>query len=248
MGERNTQADDFLLRSPIYRALLKQGVSFRALNNTVIAASYGKKDAAVGQLGLADLSPLPRVGFRGPRTLDWVGSQLLQVPERNGVAVTQNDGSLLARLTDGEVLILDSVDGRTATCTKLSEAHAQEAPKGCYLAPRHASHAWFLVMGEQASQMFAKLCALDLRSGSFPIDSVAQTVVARVGSFIIRTSIGSFPAFHLLVDVSLAEYVWNCLLDAKTEFNGTLVGYDELIRICSKPQAQGGKMREENDS
>ncbi len=244
MGERGTQADGFLFRSPIYRALVEQGAKFRALDNTVIAASYGKKDAAVGQLGLADLSPLSRVGFRGRKTLDWVGSQLLQVPDRNGITATQNDGSLLARLTDGEVLVLDAVDGRTATCTKLGEAHAQEVPKECYFVPRHASHAWFLVMGEQASQMFAKLCALDLRSESFPIASVAQTVVARVGSFIIRASIGNFPAFHLLVDVSLAEYVWNCLMDAKTEFNGTLVGYDELIHICGMPQ--GGKMGEGN--
>ncbi len=237
MNEGNVQAGDFLSRSPIYRALLAQGARFRALGNTAIAASYGGKKATAArreQLGLADLSPLSRVGFKGRGVLDWLRKQRLQVPDRNGTVATQSDGSLLARLTDGEMLVLEALDGRAGACEALSEEHAREMPQECYFVPRHASHAWFLVSGKRASEMFAKLCALDLRSRNFPIASVAQTVIAGVSGFIIRAGIGSCPAFHLLVDVSLAEYVWSCLLDAKAEFNGALVGYDDLIGMCAE--------------
>jgi sarcosine oxidase subunit gamma len=98
-----------------------------------------------------------------------------------------------------------------------------ETPRGFPL-PRRDSHAWFLVSGGAAAAMFAKLCGVDLRPEKFPDLSVAQTSVARISAIVIRDDREGTLAYHLLTDSASAEYLWDCLLDAMTEFEGRPVG------------------------
>ncbi len=39
------------------------------------------------------------------------------------------------------------------------------------------------------------------------------------------------PLYHLLADCAAAKFLWDCLLDAMTEFNGEPVGLTALRRL-----------------
>jgi sarcosine oxidase subunit gamma len=100
------------------------------------------------------------------------------------------------------------------------------------MVPRRESHAWFRIIGTAAPEMFAKLCAVDLRPAKFPGDAIAQTSVARLNGIVIRDDLAQIPAYHLLADSASAEYLWRVLLDAMAEFDGVPVGCDALIAIA----------------
>ncbi len=57
--------DDFLSRSFVYRKLVKRGATFETLGNAAVARDFGDPPGeaeTARRLGLADLSPLPRLG------------------------------------------------------------------------------------------------------------------------------------------------------------------------------------------
>ena len=233
MANDFVQPTDLPVRSPIYRALLVAGARFRAVGNGAIVADYGRGDEAgrLKNLGLVDLSPLPRIGFKGTGTIAWARSRELSVPQRNNRSRTQGDGSLVVRLTDGEILVLGNPKQPGEVCAALERTCLTDAPENCYPVPRGASHAWLLVGGRHAGAMFAKLCALDLCTGKFPDGHAAQVIVARIGAIVVRDDIGGVPAFHLLADCASTDYLWRCLKDAAREFNGEAVGYDALAAL-----------------
>lgn len=222
----------FPRRSFVYRQLIKAGPSFEPLSDSAVALDFGHPDAeaeAARRLGLADLSPLPRAGFKGAGTVEWLEGKKLAVPAESNRALRQKNGALAARLAPAEVLILgglgSTVGGLPVT---LNAAWAAEplppaVPRG-YPVPRQDSHAWFLIAGERAAAMFAKLCAVDLRPGKFDDLAIAQTSVARLSAIVIRDDRGATPAYHLLADSASAPYLWDVLLDAMAEFDGRLMG------------------------
>ena len=69
---------------------------------------------------------------------------------------------------------------------------------------------------------------VNLRPHKFANWAVAQTSIVRMNGIVIRDDIGDASAYHLLADSASADYLWNCLLDAMTEFGGgpsVLPGY-----------------------
>jgi sarcosine oxidase subunit gamma len=175
-------------------------------------------------LTLADLSALARWGLKGRGVRAFLGGIGAALPAASNVSARQDDGSLIAQLSPAEVLVLPSL--RTGQ-SQTGEAIARIPDDGagdCYPAPRADSHAWFLLRGERTPQMFAKLCGVDLALDQFANFRVAQTSVARLSAIVIRNSIAGRPAFSLLADSASAQYLWDCLLDAMTEFAGTVSG------------------------
>ena len=232
MASDFVQPNNFSVRSPIYRALLTEGARFRAIGDAAVAVDYGRDDEVerLKNLGLIDLSPLPRIGFKGADTLAWARGRGLAIPEENNRAQMQADGSLITRLTNNEILIIENLKQPGSVCAALEQACLSDAPANCHPVPRGYSHAWLLVGGRDASAMFAKLCALNLHPDKFSNGNAAQVIVARISAIVIRGDIdgGATPAFHLLTDNASADYLWRCLKDAAQEFNGTAVGYDAL--------------------
>jgi len=90
---------------------------------------------------------------------------------------------------------------------------------------------WLRISGEQALAMFAKMCAVDLRAPQFENLQITQTNVARLSTIILRNDAGSLPSFDLLTDSASVVYLWDCLMDAMAEFDGTAVGLDALRAV-----------------
>jgi sarcosine oxidase subunit gamma len=233
------QPIDAVRRSFVYRRLTAAGASFAERAGAAVARDFGdpaREAETARRLGLADLSPLPRTGFKGPGTAEWLAGQGLVVPAEINRAAPQDGGGLAVRLAPGEVLVLAPLDGSDSLTARLDRAWAAELvpperPRG-FPVPRADSHAWFRVVGSQAAALFAKLCAVDLRPQKFDDLAVAQTSVARLSAVVIRDDLGPGTpanlAFHLLFDSASAAYCWDCLVDAMAEFDGTPVGLSAL--------------------
>ncbi len=217
-------------RSFVNRKLEAAGANLFNVDGAAVAADFGdpaREAAAARRLGLADLSPLPRAGFKGAGGADWLAGQGVAVPEECNEARRQADGALVARLGPNEVLLLGGLDGSGALMARLAQAWAAETPgppRG-YPVPRQDSHAWFLVTGEHAAAMFAKLCAVDLRPEHFAKGRIAQTSVAQISAIVLRDDLAGVPAYHLLANSAAAEYLWDRLIEAMAEFDGRPVGW-----------------------
>ena len=225
---------NFHIRSPHYRILRAEGAQFSQYGAAAIAANFGNVEqeiAGAKHLGLADLTTLPRTGFKGIDAINWVRSQNFSIKEENNKAYMQENGLLIARLADTEVLVLNNLWEANDQCALLESKFNQEHPTRCYSVPRKDASAWLLITGEHVSEMFAKICGVDLRLEKFSNCSIAQTSIARINGIIIRNDINSTPAFHLIFDSASTDYMWTCLKDSFTEFKGTCVGYTAISQL-----------------
>ncbi len=218
----------FPYRSPLWRRLQALGPPrWTPLADAAVAASL-RDGEALGALALADLSPLPRLGFKGRDTIRAVrerGVVAEPVPNR---AFRQPDGGLCLVLGPGEVFLLGPLSGDGARLTDLERAWPDGSGARVYPLPRRHSHAWVAVAGTRAPDLFAKLCAVDLRPAKFADLSVAQTSVARLNAVLARADLGAVPVFHLLADSAAAVYLFDALVDAGAEFGVAPVGMDVL--------------------
>jgi sarcosine oxidase subunit gamma len=220
-------------RSFVYRKLANLGARYVECNEAATAASFGgtEETAAARNLGLADLSPLRRVGFKGPGAADWLLSQGVSVPEINR-CTAQADGAKLFRLGANDLMITTDLGAIATLPEKLAGAwtaleNPPQSPRG-FPMPRQEGFCWFVLTGRHAAAAMAKICGVDLRPHKFPAGAIAQTSVARLSAVVARDDINGTLAYHLFADSASAEYWWDCLLDAMQEFGGRPVGIDAL--------------------
>jgi sarcosine oxidase subunit gamma len=215
----------FARRSLVYRRLVAAGAMFMEVDGAAVAANFPGRGGLPARLALVDLSPLPRLGFKGPQALPWLREQGAAVPDRNNSARLQPDGALVARLGDTEALVLPDLALRDPLLPRLGTAGLSA---GCYRVPRRDSHAWFILCGDRAVPCLGKLCGLDLRAHATADLDVAQTLVARISAIVVRQNQADVPAFHLLADSASALYLWDALTDAMAEFHGAPAGLQGL--------------------
>ncbi|MEM7358342.1 MAG: sarcosine oxidase [Pseudomonadota bacterium] len=228
-------------RSPLYRQHQAMNAEFFQQGDALLVdhygASLGTEAGQAKSLGVVDLSCVARLGFKGPEASGWIQEQGLVIPELPNQAVETADGTWVARLSANEFMLLDNPANPELTLSALRRRHAHamngEPRPQAYLLERGDSHACLAVTGEQAPDMFAKLCAIDLRGPHFANGSVAQTSVASSNAIVIRADRGNTPVFMLLFDISLAEYQWSCVLDAMQEFGGAPIGLTALQALSS---------------
>ena len=225
---------DFRRRSPIHRKLRAAEAVFGEVAGAALPVRYreGGEEAAARALGLADLSTLPRLGFKGKAVLSQLNSQGLTLEFRPNKAFRQQDGTLAAVLAMTEALLLSPLSGEAPRLENLARSWSIDRADGGYLVPRRDSHFWFLITGRHASTMFAKICGVDLRAKAFENCDVAQTSIARCSAIVIRDDLGETPAYHLLGDSASAGYMWDCLLDAMAEWHGRPVGLNALVDLA----------------
>jgi sarcosine oxidase subunit gamma len=216
----------FARRSFVYRRLVVAQMVFADIGDAGLGERSPSANLAAG-VKLVDLSVVPRWGLKGRDVAAWLGRQGAAMLAADNRAERQRDGSVIARLSPAEVLVLSPVDGRSQLADAIERLPA--AGEGtCYPVPRRDSHCWFVVSGPDSPAMFAKLCGVDLAPDRFPAGQIAQTSVARLTAIVIRNDIANALAFSVLADSASAEYLWDCLIDAMREFAGSVCGADVL--------------------
>ncbi len=221
-----------LRRSFAHVRLQAAGARFEDLGLSSVAVSYataGDEVATAKRMGLADLSPLHRFGFKGAGTCKWLKGKGVEAPAVPNQAAPQKDGGLALRLADEELFLLGSLQPEAGDPAELEQAWRKaRAKERGYPLPRQETHAWFLMTGEASDSMLAKLCGVDLRAGKFANLSIAQTSLARMSAVICRQDMNGTLAYHLLFDSASACYLWDCLIDAMAEFQGGPIGLNAV--------------------
>jgi sarcosine oxidase subunit gamma len=215
----------------IYRILRDAGAEFEVLADAAVAMRYaggGDEVALARRMGLADLSPLSRTGFKGRDTPDWLVTQHVAIPDEPGLARRQGDDALVLRLSADEHVIVSDLHARTELPARLEASWQLSTGRMCYHMPRAESYCWFAITGEYAAAMLAKVCGIDLRVDKFDEGRITQTSLARINAVIVRNDLDTMPAFYVLADSASADYLWPCLVDAMQEFEGGIVGLAAL--------------------
>ena len=174
---------------------------------------------ALQQCVLVDLTEVPRVGFRGQQSADYLQARGFSLPDAPNRAITQADGSYVARLSQTDYLILGSLQDRGERIAD-EEARWELDHSANYLLPREDSHAWLHLSGVSIAEVMAKLCGVDLRPAAFPPGAVAQTSAARINVIVINLGSIGQPAFQILFDRASLAYFKGAVLDAMAEFDG----------------------------
>jgi sarcosine oxidase subunit gamma len=201
--------------------------TWRDLGDAAIADAIGGQTGAP-KLVIADLSPLPRLGFKGRGTLEAMRARGVTLEVTPNRAFRQADGGLCLVLAPGEVILLSNLAGDGAHFDRWLADWRIEDEERTYPLLRRDSHAWLAVAGADAPAMFAKICAVDLRPEKFANLDIAQTSAAKMTAIITRADIGNVITFHVLADSAAALYFSTCLLDAAEEFQGRFVGIKAL--------------------
>jgi sarcosine oxidase subunit gamma len=218
-------------RGQLYRRHCSADVQFEEIAGSAVVSRYTEADDEVGRathLALADLSTLPRIGFKGVRAPSWLEEQGVQRPDYQNRAKRNEDGSLIARLSTTEFLILGDLASNSTLIPMLQNRWSLESTDRVYSLPRGDSHCWFAITGAHAPTTLSKVCGVDLRKHKFGKREIAQTSLARTNAIILRNDFATTPGFFILSDVSLTEYLWDSLLDAMLEFDGSPVGIEAL--------------------
>jgi sarcosine oxidase subunit gamma len=222
-----TDPVSFLRRTPLRRMHEAAGMRWAAIKDAaVVSAGPGKAEAA--SVMIADLSPLPRLGFKGRGTIDAMKRRGVVVEAQPNRAFRQPDGGLCLVLAPGEVILLSGLNGEGSRLDQMLTQWRLEDEERTYPLLRRDSHAWFALAGRDVPAMLAKLCAIDLRPGKFPDLAIAQTSVAKMSAILTRFDTAEGSIYHVLADSAAALYFCSCLLDAAHEFSGCLVGHAAL--------------------
>lgn len=231
MNDRITPTQ-FSRRSFVYREIADERAVFEDVGGAAMATHFSDQVEAerARRLGLADLSSMPRTGFKGPRAAAWLTSKSIHLSAKSNRAMASRDGTLTARLAPNEALILGDRFGKSQRPGKLERAWSIRV-KGVYHVPRQDAVFWFLITGARAPEMFAKICGVDLCQRAFDNHDIAQTSIGRLNGIVIRDDIDAVLAFHLLSDSASAAFMWRVLLDAANEFDGGPVGLNALRQL-----------------
>jgi sarcosine oxidase subunit gamma len=222
-----TTPGQYARRSPLYRWHQQQGAAFGDAGGSCRVLRYPGEGEP--ELCLVDLSTHGRSGFKGSGARQWLDGQSSRLPASPNRAMRQPDGSLIARLSDQEHLVLTSVSGEAPMAKNLETRCQADKPPGCYALPRADSHCWFMLAGKPAAEAMSRVCAVDLRSKSFADGAVAQTSVAGISAIIIRDDAGEL-RYHVLADASLALYLWEQLHDCLAGLGGRTCGIELLLQ------------------
>ena len=240
MSNTDITPDKLERRSFLYRKFDKSKVTWSIILNYATVSSIidlDKETNGAKHLALSDLSYLQRIGFKGEGACEWLKKQNIQIPITVNDSLQDTNGCLIARLGINDILILDNIKRETSvpiTLEKLWHQDYSQSNKPCgFIMPRQESHACFSISGSRAPEMFAKLCAIDLRTEKFDNKKITQTSLARLGAIIIRNDLNTLINYLVLVESASAEYCWDCLLDAMQEFLGQTIGNSALTVLAS---------------
>ena len=163
-------------------------------------------------LHITNVSTLQRYGVKGPQASKWLANHGISIPAEANTWIL-SDHAIVMRLGASEFLIEDQTDGKT--CSKL-EADVDRV-NGVYKVPR--ADAAFSLAGSKVLNLFAELCAIDLREIALAENEVVMTQVAGITAIVLRQSINNETVYRLWCDGTYGVYMLHTLLEISRELN-----------------------------
>lgn len=210
--------------SPVHDALSHLNPRWSEMRGMPVAMDFGspaQELANSAELGLCDVSFLPRMVLKGSEAASFLSSQNVAVPSQT-LGVTKLDaGGLVVRSGSAEFLV---EDGPQTNVVERLQAALGAGRAGCYSVLRQ--DASFLLSGKRAAEVFLETCGYDFRQ---PPETLVMTRVAGVSCSIVHRTFNQTGAFQLWLDPSYGEYLWETLLEVVRDLRGDAVGASALI-------------------
>ncbi|OAL86721.1 sarcosine oxidase subunit gamma [Acinetobacter terrae] len=217
--------------NPVEKSLIQHGFSdtvYQCYGPGKMFLHATGSTQAIPQCSIVDLTNLSRVGFRGVDSAETLKNLGFELPEKPNMAVWQQDGSYVARLSATEYLLLGALNDFGERIQQIEKNWCM-TEHSHYLLPRQDSHSWIALTGKYISLVMAKLCGVDLSTEVFSVGQIAQTSVARINAIVINVSDDQADKFYILSDRAASVYLWEVLLDTMQEFEGQAVGIEGLL-------------------
>jgi len=80
------------------------------------------------------------------------------------------------------------------------------------------SRLMFRITGIQASKALEKVCSIDFSDPMTPNGACVGASIAKVSCDLVRDDLDGVPSYRILGDRSFGQYLFDTLLDAKSEF------------------------------
>jgi heterotetrameric sarcosine oxidase gamma subunit len=178
----------------------------------------GSAEQARNRVGLADATGRGLLRIRGRSAESALSNIWSAAPGAIGEVVSVPDGAL-ARLRADECLLVALTP---STEIGALEARIRASPHTGLLTVTDVTHGHglFQLVGQRAPDVLAKLCGLDFDDAAFPDRRAAQTSLAKIAALILRRDVSGSRAYWVMVERSLAAYVWETMWAAMREFEG----------------------------
>ncbi len=175
----------------------------------------------LGDLGLCDLSFLPKLGVKGPAAEAWLNQQGIETPGGVYQVARSESGVLVLRVDRNEFFLEDDLQGDQITA--LSGALGSGQP-GAYRVNRQ--EASVLISGRRAPLVLAQTCACEFESAG---EQLVMTRVALVSCTVLPVHLGGERGFRLWFSPAYGVYLWESLLAIVGELGGSPLGIGCLL-------------------
>ncbi len=162
------------------------------------------------KIALIDLNDHQKVGIKGPGVYEWLKTRRIEWPDKIYGVIYDDEGSLLARVGEDEVIIESPSNGKLVA---KAEAALQSHPACVYRVEQQAST--FLLKGNAAPAVWRQVCGVDIPA-ELP-ERILYTRVAGISCGIIPEVIDDNPACRVWVDYSLAPAFFDTLTEIAEE-------------------------------
>jgi heterotetrameric sarcosine oxidase gamma subunit len=222
-------ASTAVARSPMEASAADEGARFELRSGWNVAAGYGsdpeaERRTAERVAGWVDVSHLSKLELQGPaeELAELAGSSL-----ELGTATRAHD-AWWCPLTPARALVI----GGSAAASALRERLTAPADRGAAatsVIDVTTTFAALTIVGPQATEVFARFSALDLRPSSTPVGALRPGSIARQPAVLVREA----PQRYLfLFGSATAEYVWSVVADAGHHLGARPIGADALASFA----------------
>ena len=175
-------------------------------------------------LGIADVSFLPRTGFKGKGAAAWLQAQDIPVPEQPNSWAPLAGGGMVLRLGIAEYLIEDGL-------TQGSSARMAHLDTPVHVYPVLHQDAAFVLCGDAVRELLLQTCNVNFAALDLAARPVVLTSMAGVAVTVMPGIRAARPYYRIWADGTYGLYLWESLAGIARELGGGPVGVAAITDI-----------------
>lgn len=205
--------------SPIHDRLQALPGTWRTIHGMPSLVSRSTDAAWAARMGIADRSPLPRLGVKGAKAGDWLSQQGLPIPHRPNSWHPLPEGGIVARLGLTEFLVEDGLNGTIVPPLVIA---SENPPSRVY--PVLRQDLALGLVGDRVHDLLRQTCSFNFQALDLDDRPVVLTSMVGVAVTVLPGVHRGQPWYRLWCDGTFGTYFWQTLVQIGTELGGGAIG------------------------